>query len=353
MALTVYCGPPGSGKSYALVSQVIVPAVMAGRRVLTNVAGVKPDEVVRYCRENGNDPYNVGSVHLFDGLDSLGRGFWPTQDIPDTETTVKGGDLVVFDEWKLYFPRRGKLPTPDLEPFLRWHRHLTNEAGTACDVAIGTQLATDVHGDFRGLIERSYKFRKLKAVGLDRGYRWEAFEGHLQPKGGGYQVGNGVFKAEIFALYSSYAGGNGSELGTDKRASVWSKWLILAGLGVVGLVGGGLYGAFAFFGPGEAEAVPVPVPSGQPVAGGAAAPISPGQGGPVVSASRWRIVGSFLGDQGVRVVLASSDGVVRQARPDAFLFDQGRPVSGTFEGEQVRADEQFQIAPAAPLGMVP
>lgn len=350
MAVTVYCGPPGSGKSYALVSQVIVPAVMAGRRVLTNVEGVKPDEIVKYCRVNGTDPYNVGSVVLFEGHEALGRGFWPTQEIPDSDTVVKGGDLIVFDEWKLYFPKRGALPTPDLEPFLRWHRHLTNDAGVACDVAIGTQLATDVHGDFRGLIERSYKFRKLKAVGLDRGYRWEAFEGHLQPKGGGYQVGNGLFKPEIFALYSSYsAAAKGNELGTDKRATILNGWLIGAGLLVIALVGGGLYGALGFFTAEEVVAAPIADPAASPTVSASGAPAV----APVPSGGRFRIVGQVLGDRGVRVVLASSDGVIRQARPDTFIFEDDRPVSGTFEGAPVKADEQVQFyTPSAP-GIVP
>lgn len=351
MAVTVYCGPPGSGKSYALVSQVIVPGVMAGRRVLTNVEGVDPEAVVRYCRENGSDPYNVGSVVPFNGLDALGRGFWPTQDIPDSGTFVKGGDLIVFDEWKLYFPRRGALPTPDLEPFLRWHRHLTDARGVACDVAIGTQLATDVHGDFRGLIERSFKFRKLKAVGLDRGYRWEAFEGHLQPKGGGYSVGNGLFKPEIFALYSSYAANaNGAELGTDKRSTIWSRWLIAACLLVIVLVCGGIYGVVHFFA--RSEAAPVAVQSeGATVQGSGTVPAATPSATP--PSGSYRIVGQVVGDRGVRVILAGPDGVVRQARPDAFIFEDDRPVSGTFEGKPVKADERVEFHNAAPLGLVP
>ncbi|WP_370618253.1 zonular occludens toxin domain-containing protein [Citrobacter meridianamericanus] len=49
MAISGYIGIPGSGKSYECVANVLLPAVLSGRRVITNIIGVVPDVVYDYC----------------------------------------------------------------------------------------------------------------------------------------------------------------------------------------------------------------------------------------------------------------------------------------------------------------
>jgi zona occludens toxin len=49
MPINAYVGLMGSGKSYEVVSSVIVPAVSQGRRVVTNVEGLQDDEIKAYC----------------------------------------------------------------------------------------------------------------------------------------------------------------------------------------------------------------------------------------------------------------------------------------------------------------
>lgn len=347
MAITFFGGPPGAGKSYALVEQVIVPSVLAGRRVLTNVAGVNPDKVHDYCAARVQDPDMLGEVVLFDGNAATQPQFFPTEAISDEHTFVKGGDLIVFDEWRLYWPRRGKLPSEDLEPFLRWHRHLCDKDGVACDVAIASQLPTDVHQDFRGLIERSYKFKKLKAVGLSKAYAWDVYEGHLQPKGGAYDKGNGTYKDEITALYSSYAvAGNATELQTDKRASIIKGSLVWMGCGGLLVFVVSVYFVYRFFttGAGMAEQPP---PTVQP-------PPVPGVGysalqAPPAPSTKARIVGHMLGDQGVRVIVSDKNGAIRFVSPDGFEFDGERPVAGMLDGERIIASDASPVATQQPL----
>lgn len=355
MAITFYGGPPGAGKSYALVEQVIVPGVLAGRRVLTNVAGVDPEKVFDYCCAKVLDPDELGEVVLFDGEQAIAPGFFPTDAISDADTFVKGGDLLVFDEWRLYFPRRGKLPTPDVEAFLRWHRHLVSEHGAACDVAIASQIATDVHQDFRGLIERSYKFKKLKAVGLPKAYAWDVYEGHLQPKGGAYDRGNGAYKAEITALYRSYSTqGNATELNSDKRLNIFKGWLLYAGCFGLVVLAASVYFIYWFFvsGAGMTDEAPALPPVGLRPPGFAVA--TPVRG--AAASDRFRIVGHLFGDLGVRVIVADRDGNTRVLPGDGFEFDGERPVSGTVDGERVIAEDRVVIdaAPAAlGIGVIP
>lgn len=48
MAINNYSGLMGTGKTYEVVSSVIVPAVAAGRRVVSNIAGLNNDAVCEY-----------------------------------------------------------------------------------------------------------------------------------------------------------------------------------------------------------------------------------------------------------------------------------------------------------------
>lgn len=57
MSINVYTGLMGSGKSYECVSTVIVDAVAAGRRVVTNVDGIDSDEVRMYAHEKKGVPF--------------------------------------------------------------------------------------------------------------------------------------------------------------------------------------------------------------------------------------------------------------------------------------------------------
>lgn len=345
MAVYLYTGPPGSGKSYALVSQVIVPGVLKGRRVVTNVDGVNPEAIMGYCAWHHPDK-QLGEVVLFHGDDATKDGtFWPHEGQPDTDTFIKAGDLVVFDEWRLYFPRRGKQPTDDMEAFLRYHRHLVNERGVTCDISIGTQLATDLSNDFRGVVERSFKFRKLKSIGLSKAYSWKAFEGHLQNKDTANAWQTRMYDPEIFPLYKTSTGPTEQhvEEETDSRTSAIPKWLPY--VGVVLLIAMGFAVSFLLdFFSGEAMgiesadgggvAVQSGVASAQPVA---AAP----------AASPWRITGHYVGEYGLKVVLMNDKGGVRYVDASDFRFEGDRPVSGVVDGVPVRVEDR--VAPSEDL----
>ncbi|WP_218058625.1 zonular occludens toxin domain-containing protein [Gilliamella sp. Occ3-1] len=49
MAISAYVGVPGSGKSYEVVKSVLLPAYMAGRRIVTNIEGIKEEAFKRVC----------------------------------------------------------------------------------------------------------------------------------------------------------------------------------------------------------------------------------------------------------------------------------------------------------------
>jgi zona occludens toxin len=347
VAITVFTGPPGSGKSHALVKDVIVPAVLAGRRVLSNIDGLNADAIRGYCLERVEDAAQLGAVLIFHGDEALQPGFFPDEATGEAPTVVQGGDLVVFDEWALYFPKRGAWPKGcNVEPFLRWHRHLTGPNGAATDVAIGTQLPTDIHQNVRGLIVKSYKFRKLTALGAAGQYTWLLFEGHLQPKGGHYRNGTGTYDKAIFPLYASSSAakeGMHVELKTNKKESIWNSWQaygVLGGAPLLILLGAYLlWSAFSDGPPVEgAQSTAAARPGGQP--GTSSAPTA---AAPIPSPSPWRIVGFIDGEFGQRVILADEKGATRIEKPMAFTYDEGRPVSGLVDGQQVQAEDRLPV----------
>lgn len=343
MAVTAYTGPPGSGKSYALVSQVIVPAVQRGRVVRSNIAGLDPEAVYEYCEAKLGTPLDrLGRIELFHGADALKEGFWPSETVPDTDTVVKAGDLVVFDEWAMHIGKRKLPPGCNLEEWMRWHRHLVDGNGVASDLVIGTQLITDVHTSYRGLIDGSHKFKNLKTVGLSKAYLVLVFEGSGQAKNSEINKFKGVYKQDIFPLYKSYdVEGDATEERTDKRASIYSRSLfVMVGLGAVVMLAG-LYFLYAFFFMNEQAAIPddqataTAQPSASVAAPGAAAPPPP---------QKFRIVGYYVGDLGVRVVVSDDNGTTRALPPDQFRFEGDRPIAGFVDGQQVVAEDRVPVA---------
>lgn len=344
MSISLHTGYPGSGKSHALVKDVIVPAVLNGRRVVTNVDGINPDAIRGYCAERVDDAGQLGEVVTFDGQQASDPGFWPTESVSDADTFIKGGDLIVFDEWRLYFKARGNGWAPDdLVKFLRWHRHLTHEGGHSTDVHIATQLSTDLHSDVRGLCERSYKYAKLRAAGMENQYSWKVWQGHLQAKNQHYANGLGTYDKAIFPLYKSSqaAAGSHSELSTNKRDSIWSQpktWIVLV-LPFI-LLGLGLWKATAFFSqPARAKGAPLTseaVVGGPAVPGAVPAPAAP-------AAAFWRIVGTVEADSGVLVVVQDGAGNMRTVEATGFDFVNGRAVAGLVDGVKATARDDVPI----------
>lgn len=341
MAITAYTGPPGAGKTYALIHDVILPALADGRTVRTNVDGIKPQAIYDYL-EAKHDADDIGELLTFDRADLHRADFFPTESIPDTQTTVKGGDLLVIDEWKLSFPNRGASPNANLEPYLRWHRHLVDKDGQSSDVVIGTQLITDIHRDYRGCVERSYKFKKLGSVGLAKGYQFQVFEGCEQRKGTAIRTGNGKYRKEVFPLYQSFAtDGDAKEKGTDKRASLFSRGFIILGVLAVAGVVGGTYNLYQWFGGSEKDLANLnesaaAVPSGV---------VQPQVSSPTstIKLSPFRIVGVVEGDSTTLVVIADDNGTTRLERARDFEFRDGRPVSGMVDGMRVVAADRVNV----------
>ncbi|VVE20430.1 zonular occludens toxin domain-containing protein [Pandoraea cepalis] len=335
MAINAYTGLMGSGKSYEVVSSVIVPAVIAGRRVVTNIDGIQPDAIRDYCIDvKKADPDALGTVLPVTNDDVTREGFFPDETKPDAESVVLAGDLVAIDEAWNFWSVGNKL-TPEHMRFFRMHRHYVHpETGVACDVALMIQSIGDLHRQLRSVVEMTFVTKKLKELGLNRSYRVEMYEGGKVTKANRVDTFSKMYSKAIFPLYQSYAGGKGKERAIDKRQNklanlrIWFIFLVM--VGVVGVSAWYITGFFR----GDHLQGKKPVTEAASASG-----VSSNERGvaprhdPTFSTD-WRVAGRYTIDSERHVVVADSTGRLRVESP-AMFQNNGIATIGTIDGRRV------------------
>ncbi|MGL6044886.1 MAG: zonular occludens toxin domain-containing protein, partial [Vogesella sp.] len=155
MAINAYVGLQGSGKSFEVVSSVILDAVFQGRRVVTNVAGINEDRIHEYLvNKREADAEKLGQIIHVENDRILQPQFFPDEEKPELESVVLGGDLVAIDEaWRFWGTDSGKLTHEHMQ-FFRMHRHYVHaQTAVACDVVLMTQDITGLHRSVKNVVE--------------------------------------------------------------------------------------------------------------------------------------------------------------------------------------------------------
>lgn len=212
MAIKCYVGRMGSGKTYEVVSSVILPALARGRRVVSNIAGLDYAAFVDLLVSEGTPPENIGQLVQISHEQVLEPFFWRTDkpfsdfvadyeaqqkyqrfkskltgaeiasvDVP-SDYFIQPGDLLALDEiwrfWNGFSSRDGEghlLPKAVMN-FYRMHRHFTHaEMGVACDVALITQDILDISRSVRAVVEETFSMTKLTALGMTKRYRVDVY----------------------------------------------------------------------------------------------------------------------------------------------------------------------------------
>lgn len=217
MPMSVYVGPPGSGKTYEAVAEIVVPAVLAGRRVVTNINGLSEDELADFT--GVRDPIVV--LVTEDQLRDIAS--YPTKERPGA--IVQGGDLIVVDEAHNVFPATGaKGMDQDFLMYFRTHRHFTDEQGRATDIVFISQAINDIHVGIRRACEFVFNIRNLRSFGLSKRYKVIGYMGWRMSEKEYLTSSYKTYDPRIFKLYSSFAGGvNGSLAVVDSKQRVVTK----------------------------------------------------------------------------------------------------------------------------------
>lgn len=344
MSINAYVGLQGSGKSYEFVSVPMLDAVMQGRRVVTNVAGINEDLVHEYLvNKRDADADKLGKIIHVSNERISEPLFFPDEEKPELETVVKGGDLVAVDEaWRFWGTDCGKLTHEHMQ-FFRMHRHYVHaDTAVACDVVLMTQDITGLHRSVKNVIEFAFRMQKHKALGFASRYRVEIYEGWKLNAKTRIDDRQKKYRPEIFPLYQSYAGGKGMETAIDKRQNILAnKTLWMYAIGTILFIGIGSYLAWSFF-----HRAPSSGAGSNSASGSGVVSLNAASGSQPTSAQTksvnekpvysetWRYAGEYQAGGNRWIVVVDSFGRMRVESPSMF-HSSGLSVIGEVDGEKV------------------
>lgn len=287
MSIKIHHGPPGSYKTSGAVMDDFVPAVLAGRVVVTNVRGLNDSDLVRKVLSK---PPSLFRRDL---------KYWPLKPVivPDTfniiwvDTTTNAGRLklltffhwvpsgafLLIDEAQFVFPKaltakqvqaldypggveaaaKANKP-PDFLTAFDMHRHYN------WDIVLTTPCISKIRGDIRDAAEGAFKHRNSAMVGLKGRYREGFHSAEDTGKSDSDIITNRGRKIKPFVwrLYASTATGNFTD--TTAGLSLLKNPRILLLVSALMLIGGYLLRA------------PAPKPLRQAFGAGAMATAAPG-----------------------------------------------------------------------------
>lgn len=342
MPINVYTGLMRSGKSYEVVSMVIVLAILQGRDVVTNVDGISQDKIYDYLEKNhpNADSSKFGKVRHVVNEDVFKPDFFPYFDDhrgEHTDTIVQPGDLVAIDEAWRFWGNDSKIHRHHKSFFLE-HGHFTHPvSGVACDLVLMIQDMGTLHRSVKAVVAFSFRTHKKVSLGLGNTYSVTCFEGYKMTKA--TRTGEWVrrYDKTVFPLYSSFKdGADGKMVNADARQNIFNnKWLWVKLVLFLAVAVFSIRNAWNFFHPVDpknpATVAPVAGSSGAP---GAVVPASSGALSPGVFSSDWRVSGTMtVGTKGV-VIIQNSSGQVRFASPSEFQLD-GLSRIGLIDGQRV------------------
>lgn len=242
MASTAYVGLPRSGKSYEVVSNVILPAIESGRDVVTNIAGVSEQSIYDFLTSEGKDPSTFGHIKTFDpqwlidDLTNKNNPFYLTESRykENIETFIQPGDLCAFDEVWRFWPTDKKVSNEAMN-FFRMHGHFVNQHnGFTVEIALISQDIQDIHRSIKSVVLETYLMEKNTAVGSDNSYMIKVYQ-RTRVIGKPLQIfGPKVYQSKYFPLYISNSCNSSSvkprEKRVDTRNNVLKSKLVLFGI---------------------------------------------------------------------------------------------------------------------------
>lgn len=233
MAVTAYVGEPGAGKTYEVVTEVVIPALREGRRVVSNIRGLNFDEIKAYLVVELQIPEErVGAILIVDFKAPAESAFWYTEE--NHQSVVQPGDLVVLDEVWRWCGKGMAVPREAFE-FCRMHRQFTNSAGTSCDLVLISQSMQDIDNKVKLVIEKHFRMEKYKIFGSKKKYSVEAFNGYRISNNQRVRVIPRQYDPKFFPMYKSYAGKGGDEKEVDKRINILRSPYFLVAMPLAGV----------------------------------------------------------------------------------------------------------------------
>lgn len=318
MPIKAYVGMPRAGKSYEVVVNVILPALRQGRRVVSNIAGLKYDEFCQILFREGFAQEQIGELVLIKHDQVKDPYFWRTDTDQEEgrETFLQPGDQLALDEIWRFFKKRGEIHERAMN-FFRMHGHMTHpQTGYTCEIALITQSVRDINENIKDVVQETFQMVKNTKIGSDKSYIVHVFARGSTSKADFIRtLAPKFYDAQYFPLYKSHSqhkegDAKAQEKNPDDRANLLKGALIKVGLPIaLLLLLLGIFGVWRFFHPAikpdlAGKDAP-PVAQNSP---GAAAPVKPSV--PPITQD-WRVAGFYQAGASITVALVSNTGAIR------------------------------------------
>jgi zona occludens toxin len=218
MAIVLYSGLPGAGKSYSVVEYVLLPALKQGRAVYTNIKL----NIVELAQEGINP--------LLLPLPAPGESHgW--------ETLAPGAVVVIDEAWQYWSSgtKASAIPEPEKQ-FFAMHRHKQDAKGRSQSVVLVTQNPEQLASYVRGLVDKHFRAHKLDAVGAANRFRLDIYNGCTDREKDLVRSVQGKYKKEVYKFYTSHTFAQVTDVtdvderSIDDRASVWKNPAVLFGI---------------------------------------------------------------------------------------------------------------------------
>lgn len=216
-------GKPGSGKSYSVMADVILPALRDGCRVLTNIDGANDKACrLRLGAALGYDPDELETLYIYLNDEDIKGGFcWDR---------VQAKDVFVIDEAQRYWPGGVlKATDPVAFKFFGEHRHY------GCSIHCITINPGNYQVPMRAYAEVCHLYKKLGVLGLNSRYIRRDYAAAIPTPDAEVGSTTGKYNPEIFSYYKSVTEDGNLVIAKQKNILLRPKMIIFFLL-IVGLI---------------------------------------------------------------------------------------------------------------------
>lgn len=325
MSIKLYTGLQGSGKSYEVVSVVILGALREGRRVVSNIAGLNYEGMRELLIGEGVPELRIGTLYQIHHDDVYKENFFrtDTDEKNGIETIIQPGDVVCIDEiWRFW--ETPKQVTPRTQNFFRMHRHMVHpDTNFACEIVLITQSVDDVIRKIRSVVETTYVMTKHIELGTDKHYRIDIYSRAITHRVMPINSYQKSYDSKYYGLYKSHSvaeeGVDAVEKSIGRKATIWNKPIIKFGIPLsIVFFCVSFFLLWRFFHPAEqSKKIEDAKTPGVPVA------VKPSENLAPLASDKWRVAGWYLDGQTFTAILAGQGGTVRQLHSVNYKF-QGR-----------------------------
>lgn len=209
--INMLLGPPGAGKSYEAVVFHVLPALLSGRKVITNL----PLQVDSF-RSYGVD------ISLIDLRHPTAMNPKPFASLDDYGDDWRGdggvGPLYVIDECHKSLPKG--IASRQVEEWYAEHRH------EGADILLITQSYGKISNAIRDMVQVVYRVRKATALGSDKKYIRKVQDGL---RGEVMNESIRTYNPKRFKLYKSHTKTQGAvlEASASDVKPIWRHWSVI------------------------------------------------------------------------------------------------------------------------------